>query len=137
MTSLRSLKPIAIMLLFLLTASVGMAAQTLTAAAPYAWWQVELGSTTNWDVITVPKWARQCMIINEHTAAGTLYVGTPGNTGSWDSTDDFGGPFDPDTEVTVAISSGAPEPTEATRAIPLFSATASLPVSIQCTASPY
>lgn len=108
------------------------AAQTLTGTRPYLWAHILVGSQTDWDLITVPSWVRQCMFVNEH-ASGTLYIGDPAESGTFDGTnDEYGGPFEPGVAVTIPIGEGS----QVHSVIPLASATASLPVSVYCTASP-
>ena len=110
------------------------AAQTLTMSRNRGEAHILLGSATDWDLITVPDWARQCLFLNEH-ASGDLMIGNRGETGTFVALTDEYITIPAKAGVKLPISGGGSEPTAAERIVPLFSATASLPVGISCTAS--
>jgi hypothetical protein len=112
------------------------AAQTLTMVPPYGWEHIVLGSTTDWDLITVPPWSRQCLIKNEH-ASGTLLVGDKGSTGVINLTTSEYGTVVAGGAVSVPLTAGQSNGNAADLVVPLGSATASLPVGVYCTQAAY
>lgn len=132
---MRWLRALSFLVLCTLIGASSWAATTLGGLAPWSAEHVILGSTTDWDIATAPVWARQCIVKNEH-ASGTLALGRYDETGTYNGTTDEYVVIAAGASITIPLSSGVPTADAAHRALPLYSATASLPVGIYCTASP-
>lgn len=110
-------------------------ATTITAVRPSTIERVLLPSTTDWEVYTLPSWTRQVMIRNAH-ASGVLYVGRHTETGAFVSaTDDYftvpaGG------VLVLPVTPGQSTGPSSHLALPLTSATASLPVELVLVETP-
>ncbi len=121
--------------LVLLTAAFFGLAPTLSGTRPLMIQHVVLASTTDWEVEEVPAWCRQVCVKNEH-ASGSLSWGNPGETGAYSSANDEYALVPAGAALCLPISAGQSAPPTAAISIPLFSATASLPVAVICLESP-
>ncbi len=106
---------------------------TLSGSPPWSAEHVVISSTTDWVVYTAPSWARQCLVKNE--GSGTAYLGRYDETSTFDSTNDEYITLPAGTSVTIPITAGQSTAPSAHLAIPIASATASLPVGFYCTSS--
>jgi hypothetical protein len=117
----------------LLVAAFFGLAPTLSGAPPWMAEHVVISSTTDWVVYTAPSWARACLVKNE--GSGTAYLGRYDETSTFDSTNDEYITLPAGTSVTIPITAGQSTAPSAHLAIPIASATASLPVGFYCTSS--
>jgi len=111
------------------------AGSTLTGNPPWAIERVVLGSTTDWDVFTAAAWAAQAIVKNEH-ASGVLSVGRYDETGTYSAANDEYILLPAGASIVLPLTGGRQRGDAAHLAIPLYSATASLPVSIVLVETP-
>jgi hypothetical protein len=101
----------------------------LTGSRPWSVEHVVLASATDWNVYTAPSWVRRIMIRNEH-GSGVLYVGRYDETGAFSAANDEYITLAAGASVEIPITAGLGTTDSAHYAIPLASATASLPVGL-------